>query len=146
MQELTHYAHSVAQTTYHLEWATKYRDDRFGSVYRRNLCECYLKLTARRHGIKVIAIRVLPEHVHMFVELRPSMSPSKALMLLKGVTSRMLKKDIKHFRDDKRMRHLWSPGKFIRTVGNVTSETIEKYIKYSSKNQYYKQHSLKSWT
>ncbi len=91
MSGLTSYAHSVAQNTYHLQWCTKYRDDRFRSKWRRNLCIGALYSVANRYGIRIIAVRVLPEHVHMFVELKPSMSPSKAVALLKGYSSFMVR-------------------------------------------------------
>jgi len=29
---------------------------------------------------------------------------------------------------------MWSPGKFYRSVGSVTKETIENYIKYSQQD------------
>lgn len=139
MKELTHYAHCVSQNTYHIEWATKYRDDRFRSFYRRSLCEAAIRQAASRHEIRIITLRVLVEHVHIFVELHPVMSPSRAVMLLKGISSRLVRKHVKHLAQEK---CLWSPGKFIRSVGNVTSETIEHYISVSSKNQPLRQTTL----
>src|SRR3989344_6059849 len=138
-KELNHYAHSVAQNLYHLEWATKYRDERFRSDFRRQICVAALRFAARKWSIKIHALRVLPEHVHIFVELRPAMSPSKAVALLKGISSRIVRRNVPQLAAK---RELWSPGKFIRSVGNVTSETIEHYITTSSKNQYGSQETL----
>jgi putative transposase len=132
MKELRHYAHCVGQNTYHLQWTTKYRDDRFRTTYRRKLCEGAIKIAAFNHGIRIIALRVLKEHVHMFAELKPSMSPSKAMQLIKGISSRIIRRRVPHLAAEKA---LWSPGKFIRSVGNVTAETIEHYITQSAKNQ-----------
>jgi putative transposase len=139
MGELTHYAHCVSENLYHLEWATKYRDDRFRSFFRRSLCEASIRQAASRHGIRVIALRVLVEHVHVFVELCPAMSPSRAVMLLKGYSSWLIRKHVRHLAEEK---CLWSPGKFIRSVGSVTSETIEHYITMSSNNQLKVQQTL----
>jgi len=139
MQELKHYAHSVAQNTYHFQWTTKYRDDRFRSFYRRRLCEGAIRLAAHNHGIRIVALRVLVDHVHAFVEFPPAMSPSKAMGLLKGISSRIVRRNVPHLAQEKA---LWSPGKFIRSVGTVTSGAIENYIAKSAKNQYGLQEAL----
>lgn len=143
MEGVRSYAHGLAQNLYHLEWCTKYRDTRFKSVYRRKICEGALHVAALRWGIRIHALRVLPEHVHVFVELKPSMSPSKAVNLLKGISSRIVRRNIPKLGKEKT---LWSPGKFIRSVGSVTSDTIEYYITKSSKNQHDKQTELNQWT
>jgi len=143
MEGVRSYAHSLAQNLYHLEWATKYRDERFKSFYRRKICEGALRFAALKWGIRILALRVLPEHVHAFVELRPAMSPSKAVALLKGISSRIIRRNIPHLAQEK---CLWSPGKFIRSVGSVTSDTIEYYISRSSKNQRTTQTNLTDWT
>jgi putative transposase len=132
MAELQHLAHCVVQNLYHLEWATKYRDDRFRSEYRRNLCDAAIRRAAHRHGMRILALRVLFEHVHCFVEIKPSMAPSKAVMILKGYSSYILRKHVQHLANEK---CLWSPGKFIRSVGSVTAENIEQYILESAGNQ-----------
>ena len=38
---------------------------------------------------------------------------------------------------------MWSPGKFYRSVGSVTSDTIEHYIQHSNHNwAYYKKQDV----
>jgi putative transposase len=142
MAELKHYRHGISQNTHHLQWCTKYRDTRFQSTYRRKICEGAINLAAVRHGIRIVVLRVLPDHVHAFVELKPSMAPTKALNLLKGISSRILRRNIKHLAQEK---CLWSPGNFSRSVGSVTSEVIEHYIAFSSRNQRRSQNTLGNW-
>ena len=144
MEGVRHYAHTLAQNLYHLEWCTKYRDDRFKSEWRRNLCIGALYSVANRYKIRIHQVRVLPEHVHMFVELRPSMSPSRAAALLKGYSSFLVRKHFPHLAKEKA---LWGSGTFIRSVGSVTSDVIDYYISRSSKNQYVQnpQRSLTGW-
>lgn len=143
MEGVRSYAHGLAQNLYHLEWVTKYRDDRFRNSYRRKVCEGALRIAALRWGIRIHALRVLPDHVHIFVELKPSMSPSKAVNLLKGISSRIIRRRFKHLAQEKA---LWSPGKFIRSVGSVTADTIDYYITRASQNQYDQQTELGQWT
>ena len=142
MAELRHLAHGVVQNLYHLEWATKYRDICFQSTYRRRICEGAIRFAAYKWHIQILALRVLPEHVHCFVELNPSMSPSKAVALLKGISSRMLRRSYPAMGPRKA---LWSSGKFIRSVGSVTSDAISYYITTSAKNQYGTQSTLHTW-
>ena len=66
--------------------------------------------------------------VHLFVEVPPTMSVSKALQLFKGISSYKLFRQHPWLRKHFRKGHFWSPGKFFRSVGNVTAETIQHYI------------------
>src|SRR5665647_3110981 len=68
-------------------------------------------------------------HVHLFLEFHPSTSLSEVVQYLKGGSSYRLFK----LHDELRTRYwggsLWSSGKFYRSVGNVTADTIKHYIK-----------------
>jgi len=73
----------------------------------------------------------MPDHVHLFAEVPPTMCISKALQLFKGISSYKLFKKHPWLRRHFRKGHFWSPGKFFRSVGNVTAETIQHYISQS---------------
>jgi putative transposase len=73
-------------------------------------------------------MNLLADHVHMFVEIPPSMCVSRAFQLLKGVSARIIKRNFYAY---KRLKSVWSKGKFFRSIGNVTKDVIENYIKYS---------------
>ena len=139
-EKLRQYAHAKGQNVYHLIWCTKYRLPLFKIFRARKVCEGLLRIIAQRYGMIIKALRVLADHVHAFVELKPSMSPSKAVALLKGISSRSIRK---HFKYCRRIKALWSPGKFYRSVGSVTAQTVEYYIKKSTRNNPYKEQDLK---
>ena len=86
-------------------------------------------------------LEVMPDHIHCFVEIPPTMSVSKALNLLKGYSSYKLFAKHTWLRRYFRKGHLWSPGKFFRSVGNVTAEAIKNYIACSNR-KYPMQQSL----
>jgi len=71
--------------------------------------------------------------VHCFVKIPPTMCISKALNLLKGYSSYKLFQKHKWLRRYFRKGHFWSPGKFFRSVGNVTAEAIKNYIAQSNR-------------
>lgn len=120
--------HAIGQNTYHLVWKTKYSNAIFKSMTYRKVCEGAIRQVAINYAFSIYELQIMPDHVHLFVELPPTMPVSKALQLFKGISSRMLRRQFSLLRDYK---HLWSPGKFFRSVGNVTSDVIQNYIKYS---------------
>lgn len=127
-EPLKHLNHAVGQSCYHLVWKPKWCRDPFKFVPVRNCCVAAIRCAARRAGMKLVELEIIPDHVHCFVSLHPSMSVSEALQLLKGYSSRMLFKHFSWLRRHFRTGHFWSPGKFFRSVGAVTEEAIKRYI------------------
>ena len=95
----------------------------------KKLCEEILREVAERHNIKITELSVMPDHVHTVVGVPPTMSVSKALQLLKGASSNELFKRKPNFRLRYPKGHLWSPGKFYRSVGDTDAETAIQYVR-----------------
>ena len=95
----------------------------------KKLCEEVLHEVAKRHKIKITELSVMPDHIHTVVGIPPTMSVSKALQLLKGASSREIFKRKPHFRCRYPKGHLWSPGKFYRSVGDADAETVLQYVR-----------------
>ena len=121
--------HIKYQLTYHLQWCTKYRYRVLKrDVYRLDYENC-IRNAARRHGIEIIELSVLPEHVHTVASAPPTMTVSQILQYLKGASS------FEFFRIHPEMRlryqkgHLVSPGKFVRSVGDVDFERSREYVR-----------------
>ena len=128
MEGLEHRRHSVGQNAFHLVWKPKYAKDPFKFMIVRRHCEQFLREIARSKGIEIYELQVEPDHIHIFVGLPPTLSVSKALQLLKGGSSYKLFRQHPWLRRHFRKGHFWSPGKFFRSVGNVTAEVIKAYI------------------
>ena len=82
-------------------------------------------------GYKIHAIEIVDDHVHLFLELYPSVSLSKVVQYLKGGSSYRLFRLHPELKKRYWGGSLWSSGKFFRSVGNVTADTIKHYIKES---------------
>ena len=82
-------------------------------------------------GYKIHAIEIVDDHVHLFLELYPSVSLSKVVQYLKGGSSYRLFRLHPGLKKRYWGGSLWSSGKFFRSVGNVTAYTIKHYIKES---------------
>jgi Transposase and inactivated derivatives len=113
-------SHRVGQNLYHFEWCPKYRYKMFRKEENRELCEDILREVAERHGIEIVEISVMPDHVHLIAGIPPTMSVSDALRFLKGASSYELFRKKPNFRKRYPKGHLWSPGKFYRSVGDQT--------------------------
>ena len=87
-KNLAHDAHSVGINEMHLQWCTKYRYETFEEgVALSSTAKTAIKNAAQRHGIEILELGVMEDHVHAVAVLPPTMSPSKAIGLLKGASS-----------------------------------------------------------
>ena len=53
-------------------------------------CKIAIEEACKRNEIEVLALKVMPEHIHMVVSLPRGMTDIKALQLLKGFASFVL--------------------------------------------------------
>ena len=67
--------------------------------------------------------------VHLFLEMHPTHSLSRTFQLFKGISARKLFWRFPSLKKKLWGGHLWSRGKFFRSVGEVTTEKVEFYIK-----------------
>ena len=119
---------SVGWSTWHLQWCTKYRYKVFGTPKYKYLCTVFLLEAAKRHKITILDCEVDSDHVHVIASLPLTMTPSKALDSLKGFTARCLFIEAPELRKIYKRGHLWSPGKFIGSIGHITLEKAKKYL------------------
>jgi putative transposase len=82
-------------------------------------------------GYKIHAIELAEDHVHLFLEFHPSIPLSRVVQYLKGGSSYRMFKLHPELKKRYWGGNLWSCGKFFRSVGNVTADTIKHYIKES---------------
>ena len=137
----------VYQTAYHVVWCPKYRrsvltgtvaeslsallsEDR-RSVLTGTVAEslsALLSEVCEENNWKILNLEIQPDHIHLFVSIPPSKSVSEAVKRLKGTTARKL--FLKHPELKKQLwdGHLWSPTYYVGTAGNVSAETIRRYI------------------
>jgi len=86
-----------------------------------------LKSITEELGCEIIALEVMPDHVHLFVNCPPRYSPSYLANYFKGKSARLVLKKFPELRKYMGGK-LWTRSYFVSTAGNVSSETIKKYI------------------
>ena len=121
----TRWAHY--QTGYHLVWIPKYRrkvlEDEVASETKRLIREA-----CSQHGLQLLAIETDLDHVHVFVSAAPRWSPAQLANLLKGHSSKYLRERFPRLKRLCGPDQLWSQAYYVGTVGEVSAETIRRYI------------------
>ena len=126
--EYSRQAHSVGDSFWHFEWCPKYRYKMFRKSKYKNLAEACIRKAAYQHKIEIVEISVMPDHLHLIAKIPLTMTPSKALQLLKGRSAHIF------FRNHPKARlrypkgHLWSRGKFATSIGFSDIPATKKYI------------------
>ncbi len=110
---------------YHVVWCPKYRRPVLSGPVK-DRCEALLRAKAAEHSWRIVALEIMPDHVHLFVKAHPSDSPSRIANQFKGCTSRILRREFPHLRS--RLPTLWSRSYFAATVGGVSAATVQRYI------------------
>ncbi|MEM4260239.1 MAG: IS200/IS605 family transposase [Candidatus Woesearchaeota archaeon] len=131
--ETTNFSQGVGQNSFHLVWKPKYSWDRFKFPWIKNDCEAIINKVVFHYSMKFYELKVMLDYVECFVEIPLSMSVSKALNLLKVFSAYKIFRKHPWIRSYFRKGHLLSPGKFFRSVGNVTAEVIKNYIVQSNR-------------
>ena len=110
---------------YHIVFCTKYRR----SVITPEIESRVKKLLKEsEEGFEIKELEVMPDHVHCFVELTSTeKSPHQIVARLKGYSSRFLRKEFKELKS--KLPAMWTRSYYIGSVGHVSKETIEQYIK-----------------
>ena len=124
-------SHGFGQVSFHLVFCPKYRY----SILRdevKSACERIFHEVAEKYNFTIYELQVHPDHVHLFVGFKPDVSVSRVVQLFKGISARYLFQEFPELRRTYWGGHLWSRGKFYRSVGNVTADTIKHYISKSS--------------
>jgi putative transposase len=112
---------------YHLVWIPKYRRKVLTSEIEAEMRRLTLDV-CEKYEVKVLALEVQPDHIHLFVSAPPKVSPGKIAGLVKGYTSRYLREKFPKLTRICGKTQLWSKSYYVGTAGEVSSEIILRYI------------------
>lgn len=70
-------------------------------------------------------METMPDHVHLLMEIPPTVALSGLIQKLKGRASRQLRQEFPHLR---RLPALWSPSWFVSTVGGAPLEIVRRCV------------------
>jgi len=121
------YEHSRNQVylmNLHFVWCPKRRKKVLVGNVAKRLREI-LEQVAKEKQVNILALEIQPDHLHLFVSISPQMVTHKLVKAFKGRSSNILRKE---FPSLLKLPALWTNSYFVSTAGNVSSETIRKYI------------------
>ena len=90
-------------------------------------------MLCKRKGVHIVEAEICPDHVHMLVEIPPSISVSSFVGYLKGKSALMIFDKHANLKYKYGNRHFWAEGYYVSTVG-LNEATIKKYIKEQERN------------
>jgi putative transposase len=125
--KLTYGRGYVYSLQYHIVWCTKYRKKVLSNGIDDDI-KGYLNELAKEYSFSILAMEVMPDHIHILVDCKPQFFPSDMIKILKGNTARWL--FMKHPELKKQLwgGHLWNPSYCIVTVSDRSFEQVKHYI------------------
>lgn len=121
--------HIVGISMWEFEWCPKYRYKMFRKWKYKKLVEACIRRAASMHKIRWIELNVQPEHIQGTAAIPMTMTPSKALQYLKGISARLFFKHHPKARLRYPNGHLWSRGKFAASLGFISVEVANDYVR-----------------
>ena len=116
---------TVSLIRYHFVFCPRYRrkiflvdgvEERFKQL-TREICE--------KNGFEILAMECHIDHVHLFTACGPTWSPSDIMKTVKGASSLLLRRE---FPALSAMPSLWTRSFFVSTAGDVSAQTIQRYV------------------
>ena len=95
-----------------------------GEVERR-LEEIIIEQAAEQN-VEIIEMEIMPDHVHILVEVDPQYGIHRFIKNVKGISSNILRREFKHLTT--RLPTLWTNSYFVSTVGGAPLAVIKQYI------------------
>ncbi|MFZ3129739.1 MAG: IS200/IS605 family transposase, partial [Desulfosporosinus sp.] len=115
----------VYSCKYHVVWCPKYRRKVLVGKIEARLKEL-IQETCLELQSELIELEIMPDHVHLLVEVDPQFGVHKVIKAIKGKTSRILRKEFKELTT--KLPTLWTNSYFISTVGGAPLAIIKQYI------------------
>ena len=127
MSKITYkYNHNIVYSCkYHIVWCPKYRRKVLINGVDIRLKEL-IKSIATEIQVDVIEMEIMPDHVHLLIEVDPQSGIHRAVKYIKGRTSRILREEYPWLKS--RLPTLWTNSYFCSTVGGAPLSTIKQYI------------------
>jgi len=116
--------HRVHLIVYHLIWIPKRRKPVLVDAVAQD-CKQLIRAKCEEQGWEILDLAIHPDHIHLFVRVFPTNSAAEVVRQCKGVTARVLRQKYPHL---KKLPSLWTGAYFASTAGNVSQETIARYM------------------
>lgn len=115
----------VYSCKYHVIWCPKYRrsvlvkgvDVRLKEIIQAVAADCMSE---------ILELEVMPDHVHLLVEVDPQFGIHRLIKLMKGKSSKLIREEFPWVKS--RLPTLWTNSYFVSTIGGAHPEVVKQYI------------------
>lgn len=115
----------VYSCKYHVVWCPKYRRKVLVDGVDVRLKEL-IQETCNKLHVVLLEMEIMPDHVHLLLEVNPQYGIHKAVKQIKGYSSKVLREEFPCLRT--RIPTLWTNSYFVSTVGGAPLAVIKQYI------------------
>ena len=122
----------VYSCKYHVVWCPKYRRKVLVGDVETRLKEL-IETACSEKQVDIIQMEVMPDHVHLILEVDPQFGIHRAVKHIKGVSSFYLRSEFSHLTS--KLPTLWTNSYFVSTVGGAPLEAIKKYVEDQKTSQ-----------
>lgn len=126
-KNVTHGRGYVYSLQYHIVWATKYRKPVFVGVIEQDVKKLLVK-TLKSLDMDIMAMEVMPDHIHLLVNCKPQLRLSDAIKILKGNIARGLFLNHPEIKEQLWGGHLCNPSYFVATASDRSLKQVTDYI------------------
>lgn len=123
------YGHAKTKLLYHIIFSTKFRRKCLNGIHN-SVLEAF-QYADKKSNFSILTMELDKDHIHLLIECKPRYSIEQVVSRLKQLSTLYLWK--KHFEYLKKFywkqkNILWTRGYFCSTIGDVSEETLRKYI------------------
>jgi len=119
--------HVVCKIHVHLVFVPKYRCRVFAAKHLERMRSIFEDV-CRDFGAALAEMNGAHDHVHLLVEYPPQVAISNLVNSLKGVSSRLLRKEFPDLRHRYYNGVLWSPSYFAASCGGARLSIVKQYV------------------
>ena len=117
----------VYSLQYHLVWCTKYRKKVLANDVDQE-CKEMLQEIAQEYQFRILAMEVMPDHIHLLLDCKPQFFISDMIKIMKGNLARQLFLVHPELKRELWGGHLCNPSYCAVTVSDRSREQIMAYI------------------
>jgi putative transposase len=114
-------------------WTPKYRGRIFTTKYIKDEVKRIIRAVCKWKGIEISEINVQEDHLHICFGFEPKHSISYIMSVVKGKSSKWIKKKNKKMASLCHKGSLWARGYFVSTIG-LDEDVIKRYVRFQDKH------------
>jgi len=115
----------VFSCKYHVVFCPKYRRQVLVNGVDKRLKQIIAQVVEETDSI-LLEIEVMPDHVHLLIDVDPQLGIHRVVKAIKGRSSRLLRNELRWLRSC--LPTLWTNHYFVSTVGGAPLAVIKRYI------------------